>query len=58
MKKFFLSGGLEGKSMVVICDKCGRKVEEGVRCDCEIEKKGFIKRGAAKLLGVLKKERE
>lgn len=38
------------------CKKCGRELKENERCSCEVEKKGFVKRGASKLLGVLKRK--
>lgn len=38
------------------CKKCEKEIKENEACICAMEKKGFIKRGAAKLIGILKKQ--
>ena len=41
-----------------VCEKCGKKLNENEKCGCEMVKKGFLKRGTSKLMGILKKIHE
>ena len=38
------------------CKKCGKEMKENEKCSCEFERKGFIKKGFGRMLGVVKQK--